>query len=62
MIATPYPDLAEGEAVVATAWARQLRLGSVDDPRLAEFVAEYQDGSQAPEAGVSCVGEGVPIP
>jgi len=54
VLASPYPDLKTGEAVVATAWARQLRLDSVDDPRLAEFVAEYQDGSQAPEAGVTC--------
>ena len=44
VIAAPYPDLAAGEAVVATAWARQLRLDDVDDPRLAEFVEQYQDG------------------
>jgi hypothetical protein len=62
VIATPYPDLAEGEAVVASAWARQLRLDAVDDPRLAEFVEQYQDGSQAPESGSSCVGLGDPIP
>ena len=29
------------------------RLDSVDDPRLDEFVAQYQDGPQAPEAGAS---------
>ena len=62
VIATPYADLADGEAVVATAWARQLRLDSVDDPRLAEFVEQYQDGEQAPESGASCVGLGEPIP
>ena len=62
VIATPYPDLAAGEAVVATAWARQLRLDAVDDPRLAEFVDQYQDGPQAPESGSSCVGLGAPIP
>jgi hypothetical protein len=63
VIAAPYPDLAEGEAVVATAWARQLRLDSVDDPRLAEFVDQYQDGSQAPESGASCESPlGEPIP
>ena len=64
VIATPYPDLPEGAAVVATAWARQLVLDAVDDPRLGRFVVQYQDGSQAPEAGASCMGSpvGVPIP
>jgi hypothetical protein len=66
VLAAPYPALAPGEAVVATAWARQLRLDSVDDPRLAEFVVQYQDGSQAPEGGggASCTGTplGEPIP
>ena len=39
-------------------------LDSVDDPRLEEFVIAYQDGSQAPEAGVTCTGTDVgdPIP
>lgn len=64
VIATPYADLGEGEAVVATAWARQLRLDAVDGARLAEFVQTYVDGSQAPEAGVTCrdspLGEPVP--
>ena len=64
VIAAPYPSLAEGEAVVATAWARQLRLDDVDDPRLAEFVEQYQDGSQAPESGAACTGGplGDPLP
>jgi hypothetical protein len=64
VIATPYPDLAPGEAVVATAWARQLRLDTVDDGLLVEFIARYLDGSQAPEAGVTCgqspIGEPIP--
>jgi hypothetical protein len=62
VLAAPYADLADGEAVAVTAWARQLRLDAVDDPRLAEFVARYQDGSQAPESGASCVGLGEPLP
>ncbi|MGK2948313.1 MAG: DUF3105 domain-containing protein [Acidimicrobiales bacterium] len=60
VVAAPYPDLADGEAVVATAWARQLRLDSVDDPRLSDFVVQYEDGSQAPEAGVTCTGTDIP--
>lgn len=56
VVAAPYEHLEAGEAVVATAWARQLRLESVDDPRLVDFVVQYEDGSQAPEAGVTCTG------
>lgn len=56
VVAAPYEGLEDGEAVVATAWARQLRLDSVDDPRLQDFVVQYEDGSQAPEAGVTCTG------
>jgi hypothetical protein len=64
VIATPYPPRSGDPAVVATAWARQLVLESVDDPRLERFVVQYQDGSQAPEAGASCTGSpvGEPIP
>jgi len=64
IVATPYPDLAGGAAVVATAWARQLTLDSVDDQRLEAFAAQYVDGSQAPEAGVTCSSSplGTPIP
>ena len=63
-VATPYPGLGEGVAVVVSAWARQLTLASVDDPRLAEFVARYQDGDQAPEAKIACAGQGAgdPLP
>jgi len=52
----PYRGLDVGVAVVATAWARQLTLESVDDDRLDEFVEQYQDGDQAPESGASCTG------
>jgi hypothetical protein len=64
VIAAPYPGLADDEAVVATAWARQLRLDSVDDPRLGEFIDQYVDGKQAPESGATCSGTplGNPIP
>jgi hypothetical protein len=63
VIAAPYEGLDPGVAVVATAWARQLTLDSVDDPRLAEFIERYEDGDQVPEQGVGCsVGAGEPIP
>jgi len=54
VLAAPYEGLEPGVAVVASAWARQLTLDSVDDPRLAEFVAAYQNGDQHPEPGVPC--------
>ncbi|MEO7572969.1 MAG: DUF3105 domain-containing protein [Acidimicrobiales bacterium] len=56
LLAAPYPDLADGEAVVATAWARQLRLDDIGDERLVEFIEQYTDGDQAPEAGATCSG------
>lgn len=64
VVAAPYGDLPAGAAVVASAWARQLVLDTVDDPRLGPFVVQYQDGSQAPEAGGGCTGSsiGEPIP
>ena len=62
VVAAPFEGLEAGEAVVATAWARQLRLDSVDDPRLVAFIEQYQDGDQAPEAGVTCTGTPVGEP
>ncbi len=53
-IATPYPDLPAGVAVVATAWARQLELDSVRDPRLVEFVEQYRNGDRSPERDTKC--------
>ncbi len=62
VLVSPYPDLAAGEAVVATAWGVQLRLDSVDDARLAAFVAMYQQGPTTPEPGATCSGaKGDPI-
>lgn len=54
VLVTPYEGLKE--AVVATAWGKQLRLDSVDDPRLTRFVSTYQEGPQTPELGVTCSG------
>jgi hypothetical protein len=54
VVATPDADLPEGAPVVASAWARQLILDEVGDPRLEAFVEQYQGGSAAPEAGAPC--------
>jgi hypothetical protein len=53
-IATPYSALPAGSPLVVTAWARQLVLQKVDDPRLDEFVQKYQNASTAPEASIEC--------
>jgi hypothetical protein len=52
--ASPWDDLEPGEAVVATAWGRQLRLDSVDDPRLERFVRASRNLDSAPEAPIGC--------
>jgi hypothetical protein len=54
VIATPYPGLDAGVEVVATSWGRQLALTDVNDPRLDEFVQQYQNSDQAPEASIPC--------
>jgi hypothetical protein len=64
VVATPYTGLPDGVEVVALAWARELFLADVGDPRLVEFIERYRDGDQAPEAGVTCVDSplGEPLP
>ena len=54
LLASPYPDLPA--PVVASAWGKQLQLGSVDDPELQEFIRAYRKGPQTPEPGASCTG------
>jgi hypothetical protein len=56
--ATPYPDL--DSPLVVTAWARQLRLDSVGDPRLLQFIETYRNSSNAPEPNAACQGIGTP--
>ncbi len=54
VLVSPYPGLPS--SVVASAWGRQLRLGSATDPRLERFIETYERGAQAPEAGAPCSG------
>ena len=54
LLVSPYPDLPT--PVVASAWGKQLRLQSVDDPGLREFIQTYRKGPQTPEPGASCTG------
>ncbi|SMB77883.1 DUF3105 domain-containing protein [Deinococcus hopiensis] len=51
---SPYPGLKE--AVVISAWNRQLRASDANDPRLAKFLAKFEQGTQAPERGAPCSG------
>jgi hypothetical protein len=50
----PYPDLPA--AIVVSAWGYQLQLERADDGRLAEFIRQYEGGSNAPEPGARCSG------
>ena len=54
LLASPYPDLPT--PVVASAWGKQLRLQSVDDPGLQQFIQAYRKGPQTPEPGALCTG------
>ncbi len=51
---SPYPGLPS--PVVISAWGVQLQAKSASDPRLAQFVSKYENGSQTPEPGASCSG------
>lgn len=57
-IATPFDQM--DSPITVTAWARQLPLDSVDDPRLRQFIDTYRNGPEAPEPGAACQGAGDP--
>ena len=54
VLASPYPGLPS--PVVASAWGKQLKLHSANDPRLEQFVSAYSQGPQTPEPGAPCTG------
>jgi Protein of unknown function (DUF3105) len=54
LLASPYPSLSS--PVVASAWGKQLRLKTVDDSKLREFILAYRKGPQTPESGAPCTG------
>ena len=54
VLVSPYPGLQT--PVVASAWGRQLRLDSAEDPRLGQFLRAFRFGKQAPERGGPCTG------
>jgi hypothetical protein len=59
VLASPFRDL--GSPIVASAWGKQLKLDSTDDPRLEQFIRAFRQGPQTPEKGSPCSG-GVGIP
>jgi hypothetical protein len=52
LLASPYPGL--DTPIVASAWGAQVRLDSVDDPNLQNFIGFYRKGPQTPEPGAAC--------
>ena len=54
VLISPYADLPT--PVVASAWGKQLRLDSAEDPRLKQFVDTFRQGPQTPEPGAPCTG------
>lgn len=51
---SPYPDLPS--PVAASAWGVNLQVESASDPRLRQFVDQYERGRQTPEPGATCRG------
>ena len=59
-ILSPYPDLAA--PIVLTAWGFRLRLDTVDDDLIQQFISAYEDSATSPEPGASCrQGTGEPV-
>lgn len=54
LLVSPYEGL--DSPVVASAWGKQLKLDSADDPALKSFVGSYLRGPQTPEPGAACTG------
>ncbi|MCA9897370.1 MAG: DUF3105 domain-containing protein [Ardenticatenaceae bacterium] len=59
MLLNPYPD--QSSPIVLTVWDRQLAVDSAADPRIEQFIDQYQQ-VRAPESGAACTGGvGTPI-
>lgn len=55
LLVSPYQQ--QPTPIVLTAWGRQLRLESIDDPRFVEFLETYvRTGPTTPEPGSVCFG------
>lgn len=49
---SPYPGI--DSPIILSAWGYQLKIDSADDPRLMEFINEYEQGPTTPERGATC--------
>lgn len=54
VLMSPYPELKN--KVVVSAWGKQLKLDTVDDKRITQFISKYAQSSEAPEPGAPCTG------
>ena len=54
VLVSPYEGLPS--PVVASAWGKQLRLESAEDPDLEGFIGAYRQGPENPEPGAACTG------
>lgn len=53
-VLSPVVDLQS--PVIISAWANQVELDGVDDPRMQDFVDKFWQGGDAPEIGAACSG------
>lgn len=56
LLASPYPDLPNGNSIMASSWNAQLAVEGADDPNLDQFIQSYLRGTQTPEPGAACTG------
>jgi hypothetical protein len=56
VLVAPWRDDNLPAPIVASAWGVQLKVPSASSPALAQFVATYAGGPQAPEPGAPCTG------
>lgn len=54
ILISPIPG--QDALLVASAWGNQLELSDADDPRLEQFLNEFERGRGAPEPGARCQG------
>ena len=50
------PEPSFGDNIIMTAWRVQLAVSEINDPRLAQFLTQYQAGPYTPELGEPCIG------
>lgn len=55
------PYTGQDSPVIASTWGLQLKVQSVDDPRLLAFIKEYAGGNQGGEKGAGCSQNGATL-